>query len=60
MIFKVIDISNVSLALLHWKTYKFVDEGSARTHEEVVYQNPGLKRIYAKILRSMCAARILL
>ena len=29
MIFRVIDIPNVSLALLHWNTFKFVDEVSA-------------------------------
>ena len=45
MIFKVIDIPNVSLALLHWNTFKFVDEVSARTHEKVVLQHPGIKKI---------------
>ena len=38
--------SKVSLVLIRWNTFKFVDEVSAGTREKAVLQNPGIKKLY--------------
>ena len=44
---------------MHWNYFKFVDEVSAQTLENVVLQNPGLKKvIYAEIFRSKVVVSI--
>lgn len=37
--------SKVLLALIHWNTFKFVDEEGARTHENVTLQIPDIKKL---------------
>ena len=45
---------------MHWNSFIFVDEVSAQTLENVVLQNPGIKKkvIYAEIFRSKVVASI--
>jgi len=37
--------SKVLLALIHWNTFKFVDEEGVRTHEKVALQIPDIKEL---------------